>query len=132
MAGQRDIHNEISVVSTIAPVASITATTTGTTVDLAGYRAAAVVLHVGTLTDGTFTPTVEESADDSNWSTVAAADLSGSFPAITTANDAAIHEVSYLGSKRYIRLLMTETVASAGAFFSAVVVRAQPLTAPAT
>lgn len=128
----RDIHNEFSTVSTIVPQASITATTTGTTVDLSGYRAAAVVLHVGTLTDGTFTPTVEESDDDSSWSTVAAADLSGSFAAITTANDVATHEVSYLGSKRYIRLLMTETVASAGAFFSAVVVRGNPVTGPAT
>jgi hypothetical protein len=127
---RRDIDKQISVVSTIAPAAAATATTTGTTVDLAGYRSAAVVLHCGVFTDGTFTPTVEESDDDSAWSTVAAGELSGSFAAVTSANDVAVYEVGYLGSKRYVRLLMTETVASAGALFSAVVVRGNPITAP--
>ena len=127
----RDLDKQISVVTTIAPAAAATATTTGTTVDLAGYRSAAVVLHTGVFTDGTFTPTVEESDNDSDWSTVDAADLSSAFEAVTSSNDATIYEVGYLGSKRYIRLLMTETVASAGAFFSATVVRGDPITAPA-
>lgn len=131
MAGQRDLNKEISVVTTIEPAAAVTATTTGAGVDLAGYRSAAVVLHCGVHTDGTFTPTVEESDDNSSFSTVAAADLSGSFATVTSSTDQIIQEVGYLGSKRYIRLLMTETVASTGAFFSAVVVRGNPLTLPA-
>lgn len=130
--GMRDINKAISTVTTIKPAASITATTTGTTVDLAGYRAACVVLHVGVVTDGTFTPTMEESDNDSDWSTVAAGDLSGTFATVTSTTDDLIQEVGYLGSKRYIRLLMTETVASAGAFFTATVVRGAPITAPAT
>lgn len=128
----RDLNNAISSVTTIEPAASITATTTGAAVDLAGYRSASVMLHTGVHTDGTFTPTLEESdASGSGFTTVAAADLSGSFTAVTSANDQSIQEVGYLGSKRYIRLVMTETVASAGAFFSAVVIRGNPLTAPA-
>lgn len=127
----RDLDKQISVVTTIAPAAAATATATGTSVDLAGYRTAAVVLHTGVFTDGTFTPTVEESDNNSDWTTVAAGDLSGAFPAITTANDATIYEVGYLGAKRYLRLVMTETAASTGALFSAVVVRGNPVTAPA-
>lgn len=128
--GIRDIDKQISVVTTIEPAASITATTTGTSVDLAGYRSAAVVLHCGVHTDGTFTPTMEESDNNSDWTTVAAGDLSGSFTAVISSNDQSIQEVGYLGSKRYIRLLMTESVASAGAFFSAVVIRANPISKP--
>jgi hypothetical protein len=131
MSGERDLNNAISVASTIAPAAAATATTTGAGVDLAGYRSAAVVLHCGVFTDGTFTPTVEESDDDSSYSTVAAGDLSGAFTAVTASTDLSVQEVGYLGSKRYIRLLMTETVASAGALFSAVVVRGNPITKPA-
>jgi len=127
----RDINKEVSVVTTIAPAAAATATTTGTTVDLANYRAAMVVLHIGVVTDGTFVPTLEESDNDSDWSTVAAGNLSGSFASVTAAADETIQEVGYLGTKRYLRLVMTETVASAGALFSATVVRGRPLTKPA-
>lgn len=127
----RDIDKQIKVVTTIEPAASITATTTGAEVDTAGYRAAAVVIHTGVHTDGTFTPTMEESdVSGSGFTTVAAADLTTAFTAVTSANDQTIYEVGYLGSKRYLRLVMTETVASAGAFFSAVFVLAKPITAP--
>ncbi len=126
----RDLNKAISVATTIDPAAARTATTTGSTVDLSGYRSAAVVLHCGVFTDGEFTPTVEESDDDSSWSTVAAGDLSGAFTAVTASTDVSIQEVGYLGSKRYLRLLMTESSASTGALFSAVVIRGNPVTAP--
>lgn len=131
MAGQRDLDKVISVANTIAPAAARTAHTTGTGVDLAGYRAAVIVLHCGVFTDGTFTPIVEESdSSGSGYTTVAAGDLSGSFTAVTSANDDSVQEVGYLGSKRYVRLYMEETSASTGALFSAVVVRGNPVSAP--
>lgn len=127
----RDLNKAISVVSSVAPAAALTATTTGSAVDLAGYRSAAVVVHAGVATDGTFVPTVEESdASGSGFTTVAAADLSGSFADIVAAADENVQEVGYLGSKRYIRVVLTESVASAGAFITAVVVRGKPRTAP--
>lgn len=129
---KRDLNNQISVVNSVAPQAALTATTTGSSVDLAGYRSAAVVVHAGAATDGTFTPTVEESdSSGSGFTTVAAADLNGSFAAITSSTDDNVQEVGYLGTKRYIRVLLTETVASTGAFITAFVVRGNPLTTPA-
>lgn len=125
---QRDINNQVSVATTIDPAAARTATTTGSSVDLAGYRAAMVIVHNGVYTDGEFTPTLEESdASGSGFTTVAAADLSGSFSAVTSSTDVSIQEVGYLGAKRYIRLVMTESSASTGALFSAVVVRGNPV-----
>jgi hypothetical protein len=128
----RDLNKEISVVSSVAPAAALTATTTGAAVDLAGYRSAAVVVHAGVATDGTFVPTVEESdASGSGFTTVAAADLSGSFADIVAAADENVQEVGYLGSKRYIRVVLTESVAAtSGAFITATVVRGNPRTAP--
>lgn len=128
----RDLNNAIKVVTTIEPAASITATTTGAAVDTAGYRSAVAVIHCGVHTDGTFTPELQESdASGSGFTTVAAADLSGSFTAVISTNDQSIQEVGYLGSKRYLKVVMTETVASAGAFFTAVIVLGNPVTAPA-
>lgn len=128
----RDLNNKIKVVTTIEPAASITATTTGTAVDCAGYRSACAVIHTGVHTDGTFTPELQESdASGSGFTTVAAGDLAGSFTAVTSANDQSVQKVGYLGSKRYLKVVMTETVASAGAFFTAVIVLGDPITAPA-
>lgn len=127
---RRDLDKDISVVTTIEPAAARTANTTGTGVDLAGYRSAVVVLHTGVFTDGEFTPTVEESDDNSSFTTVAAGSLSGAFTAVGASTDQSIQEVGYLGTKRYIRLMMTESSASTGALFSAVVIRGNPVTRP--
>lgn len=128
----RDFNKEISVASSIAPAAALTATTTGTGVDLAGYRSAAVIVHAGVVTDGTFTPSLEESdSSGTGYTAVAAGDLDGTFAAITSATDLNVQEVGYLGSKRYIRVVLTETVASTGGLITATVVRGNPVTAPA-
>ncbi len=129
----RDIDNSLKVVTTIEPAASITATTTGTAVDTAGYRSAMAVIHCGVHTDGTFTPELQESdASGSGFTTVAAADLSSAFATVTSATDQIILTSAYLGSKRYLKVVMTETVATAGVFFSAVIVLADPISKPVT
>lgn len=131
MSGQRDINKDISVATTVAPAAALTATTTGAAVDLAGFRSAAVVVHIGVVTDGTFVASLEEAdAVGGPFTAVAAAGLSGAFADITAAADETIQEIGYLGSKRFIRLVLTETVASTGALVSATVLRADPLTKP--
>lgn len=130
---KRDLQNQISSAVTIAPAANRTADTTGTGVDLAGYRGAVALVQFGTVTDGTWTPKLEESDSlGSGYTDVAAADLSGAFVATTSANDETVQEVAYLGSKRFIRVSVIETVASTtGALFNAVIVRGNPLTQPA-
>lgn len=120
----RDLNN-IESVSSIQPQV-LTADATGAGVDLRGFDSARVLVHAGTFTDGTITPSVEESDDNSTFTAVAADDLLGAFPAITTANDARTHEVRYRGNKRYIRVFADETVATAGAPLSASVIRGHP------
>jgi hypothetical protein len=128
----RALHANISAAVTIAPAANRTADTNGSGVDLAGYRSACALVQFGTVTDGTWTPKLQESDDNSTFTDVAAADLSGTFTATTSSNDETVQEVSYLGTKRYIRVAVIETVASTtGALFNALIVRGSPLTAPA-
>lgn len=127
----RDLSSNIGPASSIEPDGNRTATTNGTGADLQGYNSAAVIFHFGVVTDGTWTPSVEESDDDSSYSAVASTDLEGSLSAVTSSNDQATQKVSYIGTKRYIRAVVTETAASTtGAKFSAVIVRGRPHLAP--
>jgi len=97
----------------------INSTTTSKYVDLQGFEAALLVVNMGAganLDSGDyFTFTVEESDDttDANFSAVAAADLIGDIDASLVVDaddeDAITKTVSYIGSKRYIRVVITET-----------------------
>ncbi len=127
MATQRDFHNEFATANSLTPAAR-NASANGTGVDLAGYRTAAVVFVVGTVTDGTHTPKLQESDDNSSFSDVAAADQSGTLGVLASSTN---QEVSYIGTKRYIRAVITVAGATTGAVEAAVVVRCNPVTAPA-
>ena len=100
-----NLYDNVLVQRTLAPAAR-TATANGTTVDRAAdgarYQDALVVIDAGVVTDGTHTFAVQESADGSSWSAVADADLQGTEPAVTSANDDTVYEIGYLGGARYL------------------------------
>ena len=103
----------------IVPTGNRTATVNGTGIALRG-PGALVVFGADTVTDGTHTPKVQESTDNSTWSDVAAADLNGTLAAITAAS---VQTVGYQGTKPYIRLVVTVTggPATGGKYFGAVI-----------
>lgn len=108
------------------PVAARTATTAGTTVDRHvfnnAFRSVMFVIHTGTITDGTHTVAVEDSADGTTWAAADASNLHGSAPAITSSNDDTVFEVGYNGPKRYVRLNVTVASATTGGIYGAVAV----------
>jgi len=88
---------------------SQTGTVNGAGVDLQGFNGAAIEINAG-LAGGTspsFTFQLEESDDDSVYTAVASADLQGTEPVVTTANDNTIHKLGYLGNKRYLRVAIS-------------------------
>lgn len=120
-----NLYDNVLVQRTLAPAAR-TATANGTTVDRAAdgarYQDALVVIDAGVVTDGTHTFAVQESADGSSWSAVADADLQGTEPAVTSANDDTVYEIGYLGGARYLRVAVTVAGATTGGLYSAAVV----------
>ncbi|MEM6847596.1 MAG: hypothetical protein AAF580_05895 [Pseudomonadota bacterium] len=103
----RDFATEIGPVNAIAPEV-LSATATSGAIDLRGFNAAAVVISTGAIVgSGSFTPTVQESdtAAASGFTTVAAADMAGTLPATLAANTTA--KASYIGNRRYIRVVLT-------------------------
>ncbi|PWV66006.1 hypothetical protein [Plasticicumulans acidivorans] len=122
----RDQSQNLSVAASLVPAAR-TATANGTGIDLQGFRAATVIVSAGTITDGTHTPKVQESDDNSAWTDVDAADLTGLLVAIISAS---VQEVGYRGLKRYLRVVSTVSGATTGGVYSASVIRGQPLKSP--
>lgn len=124
---KKDLNKQLAPASTLVPAVR-TASANGTGVDLAGYTKAMVLLEVGVIVDGTFAPTVEESDDNATFTAVAAGNLSSAF---VNAVSSTPQKVGYLGTKRYIRGVLTVTGAPAtGAPISMIVVRGGALTEP--
>lgn len=121
----------LSVAQTISAILGNNTTEgTGVGVDLRGYDAALAVFQCG-ISGDTLSGTVklqaalEESADNTTFTAVAAADLEGSFALIDDpAEDDVIQVVGYMGSKRYLRVLVTFTgTHTVGTPISAAIVR---------
>lgn len=105
--GLRDLKNNLSITQSLHP-ATRTATASGTGVDLQGAKAALVEFNFGAWASGVWTPSVEESDDNSAWSAVAAADLEGSLTAVDSGDDDNVAQrAGYKGTKRYIRAVLT-------------------------
>lgn len=131
----RDSYANVLPASSITPAAR-TATVTGSSVDRyasgAMYQDALVMIHTGTITDGTHTFTVEESDDNSAWAT--ATSLVGTPPAVTNSgNNNKFFVIRYTGRKRYVRVKSTASGSpSTGGVFAATVLLSDPRVLPVT
>lgn len=117
----RDLAHNLSEFVSLAPIAK-TATTSGTTaIDTAGFNGCAVLVIPGVVTDGTHTPKLQESdtTTSGDFTDVAAANLVGSFAAIASGT---LQEVGYIGSKRYLRAVVTVSGATTGAIYGVVAI----------
>jgi hypothetical protein len=130
MAMKRDLKSNIDVAVTFVP-ATRSATGTGAAVDLQGYDSAMAIVEVGTMaTDGTFTASLQESADGTTYTAVAQASLQGTFGAYGTANDPALERVGYIGTGRYLKGVFTFAGTGTGAITAMNIVRAHPARKP--
>jgi hypothetical protein len=121
----RDLKNNVDAIQSIDP-ATHNSNQTGTGVDLQGYEAAMAVVYSGALTDGTHTPKLQESDDDSSYTDVSASDVVGTFANISAD---AVQRVGYKGSKRYVRVFVTSSGAT-GAIYGAMMILGVPHHAP--
>lgn len=131
----RDMANDVSVAATITPIVVNNDTEgTGVAVDLAGYESATLIVHVGvsgdTLSGSVYhTVKLQESADNSVWNDVAAADMEGSNSVVIddAAEDPVVIVWGYKGAKRYLRVFDDVTgTHTNGTPFGAVIVRSRP------
>ncbi|MFK5949266.1 MAG: hypothetical protein QM500_10920 [Methylococcales bacterium] len=115
----KDLQSKIRLAVALA-IAVRTASANGSGIDLQGFNSAVVVLTPGTITDGTHTPKVQESDDDSTYTDVAATDLVGTLADLTSDT---VQKVGYKGNKRYIRVVLTVAGTTTGGIYGALAVR---------
>lgn len=124
----RDLENRLDYAASLPPVGNRTASANGTGVDLQGYDGALVTVAAGAITDGTHTPKVQESDDNSSFTDVASTDLVGTALVAITANS--LQKVAYIGAKRYIRVATTVSGTTTGGMYVAYVTRGYPSRQP--
>ncbi|WP_318203022.1 hypothetical protein [Streptomyces sp. SCL15-4] len=131
---RQSLYNVARAKATLTVAVRTNGTVNGTSVDLHenkdASRSAMLIVHTGTITDGTHAVVLQESDDNSTWSTVAAADLQGSALSIASTDDDTVFELGYKGSKRYLRASVTTSSATSGGTFGATIVRAFPRRTP--
>jgi hypothetical protein len=136
MGCSKDLHNELKFTKSTDPAAiyNSNGVLTGATIDTQGFESLEFVIISGVITDGTLTPSLEE-GDASNMSdaaAVAAGDLIGTIAGATFAitDDSTTKKIGYRGSKRYVRLKITQAGATTGGFFLAIAVQGNARNAP--
>jgi len=133
----------------LSALPAVKTTQTSPGVDLASYNGATVYLLAGTWTDGTLTPTIQESDDNSTFTNVATTDLvawaatsatvftpvkvgNAQPSAISSATTAINQRIGYIGGKRYIRVVTTVTGSPAtGCTYDVIIQAGEPRFMPA-
>ncbi len=130
----RDLLRTIFVTPSLAPAARTNGTFTGSTVDLRGYDAAVITVTFGTWTDGTHTPSVLQSMDSVTFvPCVYGTDLDATTNLAAVSSSAGsntVQQIGYIGSMRYLAVVMTVSGATTGAVSSAQVISGYPRNAP--
>lgn len=122
----KDLQAKLGALISVA-FAAITATVNGAGIDLQGFNSAAVLILPGVISDGTHTPKMQESVDNSAWTDVAAADQVGTFAVVATG---VVQKVGYKGTQRYIRVVSTVSGTTTGGVYGAAVLVGDASIAP--
>jgi len=132
---QKDLKNKVKtlVAFNIQAISSDT-TTAGAIIDTLGYESVTFVIQSGTLTDGAYTPLIQD-GDNSGLSDVAA--VSDDFlvgteaaAAFVLADDNTTKRIGYVGKKRYVRLNIVSASTSSGGTFGAVCILGDAISQP--
>lgn len=130
---RNSVYTNVTARSSLSPAAR-SATANGTGVDrnvgADMHRTAMVVVHTGTITDGTHTIEVQDSDDNSTFTAVADEFLQGTEPAISSTDDDSLFFIGYIGPKRYLRVVSTVAGATTGGVYGAVVLLGEPRRGP--
>lgn len=126
---RKDIYSNFAAVLALSPAVQA-ATVKGVAVDLNGFATALLVVNTGAIVSaGDYTAKLQESdtTTDGDFTDVAAEDRQGVLPASLTADGS--FRQGYIGSKRYIRVVVTKNSGTSIAA-GAVVIKGTPDMAP--
>lgn len=128
-----DLKNNVSVANALN-IQAISSNTSiaGVSIDTKGFESVTFAIQSGTLTDGTYTPEVSESDDNSTFTAVADDFLIGTEAnaVLVATDDNKVKTIGYAGKKRYVKLTITSTGVTSGGTLGASVILGHPKSAP--
>jgi len=128
-----DLRNDILVnsVQNIGTISSNT-TTTSTSIDSKGYNSLTFVIYSGNITDGVYTPSIEGSTDNTNWTALGTDELLGTVSNATliSTSDNVVKTIGIASRYRYYRLKIVSTGVTTGGTISALTILAYPTSLP--
>lgn len=128
-----DLKNNVNALNALNIQAiSTSATVSGVSVDTKGYESATFAIQSGTLTDGTYTPEILESDNNSTFTAVADDFLIGTEAnaVFVATDDNKVKTIGYAGKKRYVKITITSSGITSGGTLGATVILGHPKTAP--
>lgn len=115
-----DLKTKVSVANALDVTAvSANGATSGEIIDTKGFGSIVFVPFTGTLTDGTYTLSIQEGDNSALSDAATATDIIGS-AALSTSNS--VGSVGYYGKKRYVRAVVTASSVTTGGSVGAVAV----------
>ena len=112
MSVTKDLHSQIVVGTAIALTAVADGEdVVGAVIDRQGSEGLEIIFQVGAYTDGSVTPLIEESDNNSDYTAVADADLTNT-EASAALSAAGVSSIGYVGFKRYVRATAVTAAAS--------------------
>jgi hypothetical protein len=103
MSVTKDLHSQIVVGTAIALTAVANGEdVAGVAIDRQGSDGLEIIFQVGAYTDGSVTPLIEESDNNSDYTAVADANLTNT-EASAALSAAGVSSIGYVGFKRYVR-----------------------------
>lgn len=137
----RDLYHNIAVVQLLSPTDITTNDTYSSIVDLQDFEACDIIVNLGVCTGATVntyvTPILQESdsLNEADFGAVSSSDYIGGLTKVDDlAEDNTVQHVGYIGSKRYLRVLMdvTSTMTNVPVSITAILsgARHNPPTAP--
>jgi hypothetical protein len=133
----RDLMDSLDLKRAISPQAARTDNTAvvSSVADLKGYDGAMLAINLGALTDAnaTFVVLIEDSPDNSSFTAVDDAYLSGTelLAGFQFDSDNALRKIGYVGIQRYLRATITPSGNDSGNIFLAAEWVLKPLRQPA-
>lgn len=130
---KQELHNDLypSIGLNVQAI-SADGTTTGVIVDTQGFGAVQFYIVAGTLSDGTYTPLVQEGdeADMADATAVADADLTDTEADAAVSVSNTVKRIGYIGNKRYVRCQIVASSVSSGGTVGVLAVRGFASVAP--
>lgn len=123
----RTVFSDTLAVKALATTTVTNAAVNGNAVDLAqfgnNFRDVLFIVNSGTLADGDYAITVEESdSSGSGYAAIESSRIQGALPAFAATDDGVWKSVGARPTKRYVRVVVTPTGATSGGPFTATAV----------